>query len=173
MLAGPFLSAAALLALGGLFKARRPAPTARALADAGLAALSPLARPLGAVEVVVGICAIASDSRLAAGLVAAFYLGFAGFVALSLFRATPVGDCGCFGETDAPPTAVHLVLDLAAAGVAGAVAIGSGGGLAQALRHQPLGGVPFLVLAAACTGLAYAALTVLPRTLAVAGGERP
>lgn len=175
LLAGPYVGAAVLFALGGIFKFRQPAPTARALRDAGLSALAPLARGLGAAEIAIGAAALAFDSRAAAGLVAAFYLAFAGFVALRLVRpphvdaganaGAPAGGCGCFGDTEGPPTTVHLVVNLAAAAVAGAVALGSGGGLSAALRGQPLAGVPLLLLVGVTTGLAYAALTVLPRTL--------
>ncbi|MFP5317141.1 MAG: MauE/DoxX family redox-associated membrane protein [Acidimicrobiia bacterium] len=167
MLAGPFVVAAALLALGGLFKLRRPAPTARALRAAGLAPLAPAARILGAVEVVVGLGALAVDSAVLSGLVAAFYLGFAGFVARALTQDAAVDDCGCFGASDSPPSLLHLVVDVAAAGVAVAVALGPGGySLPSALDGQPLGGVPFLTLAVVAAGLAYAVLAVLPRTLA-------
>jgi hypothetical protein len=166
-LAGPFVVAAALLALGGVFKVRRPAPTALALRSAGLGMIAPFARGLGVAEVTVGLGALAVDSAVLAGLVAAFYLAFAAFVALSLSRRTAVADCGCFGGTDSPPTAVHLVLDIAFAGVALGAAVETGGiSLPTALDSQPLGGVPFLVLATLCTALAYAALSVLPRTLA-------
>jgi hypothetical protein len=168
LLAGPYVGAAVLLALGGFFKLRRPAPTARALREAGLSALAPLARGLGAAEVVVGVGALVVAGRAAPALVAAFYVAFAGFVGLRLGRAPAsggAGGCGCFGAAEGPPHAVHLVMNLAAAGVAAAVAAGSGGGLAAALRGQPLAGVPFLLLVAVVTGLAYAALTILPRTL--------
>jgi hypothetical protein len=171
VLAGPFLGAAALLALGGFFKARRPGPTARALRSAGLSPLARLARPMGMAEIVVGAGALVLGGSLLAAAVAAFYAGFAGFVALTLLRSAPVADCGCFGGTESPPTAFHLVLNLAAAAVAGAVAIGGGGGgggLPDVLRDQPLAGIPFLLLTAVVTGLAYAVLTVLPRTLAAA-----
>jgi hypothetical protein len=170
LLAGPFVAAAALLALAGTFKVRRPAPTARALRTAGLGVLAPVARALGVAELAVGVGALVLDTRVVPALVAAFYLGFAAFVALGLARATPASDCGCFGQTESPPTAIHLVMNLGAAGVAAAVALGPGGGLATALLDQPLGGVPFLLLAATCVGLAYAALAVLPR--AVEGTRR-
>jgi hypothetical protein len=165
ILAGPFVAAAALLALGGWFKVRRPEPTARALRNAGLGVFAPLARVLGAAELAVGLGALAFDTRVLPGLVAGSYLAFAAFVASSLARETPAPDCGCFGQTESPPTVVHLALNLGAVAVAAAVALGSGGGLAAALRDQPLGGAPFLLLAATCVGLAYAALAVLPRSL--------
>ena len=150
-LAGPFVGAAALLALGGLLKLRvRALPT----------------RLLAAAEVGVGLAALAFDTRLFPALVAAFYVGFAAYIAVNLTGEAATKDCGCFGETESPPTVLHLVVDLAAAAVAGAVAVGSGGGLSTALHGQPLGGVPFLLLAATTAGLAYAALAVLPRTLA-------
>jgi hypothetical protein len=164
-LAGPYIAAALLLVLGGVFKAVSPEPTARALTGAGLRLMAPLARPLGLAEVAVGVAALATSSRIAAGLVAAFYVSFAVFVVLRLTRPGTAGGCGCFGESEGPPTPVHAVLNLAAAGVAGAVAAGSGGGLGAALRDQPLAGLPMLALALLVTALAYAVLTVLPRTL--------
>ncbi|MEW6154832.1 MAG: MauE/DoxX family redox-associated membrane protein, partial [Actinomycetota bacterium] len=95
-----------------------------------------------------------------------FYAAFAGFVALALARRAPVADCGCFGARQSPPTALHLVLNLAAAAVAAAVAAGGGGNLAAAMRGQPLAGVPFLLLAATATALAWAVLTVLAQAIA-------
>ena len=168
ILAGPFVSAAALLALGGVFKARQPAATARALTGVGLPTAAPLARALGIVEVIVAVEALDVGNRLFAGLVAAFYVGFAAFVGLALRRPTPVSDCGCFGATESPPSVVHLVLDVAAAAVAIGVVVTGGQNLRAILADQPLAGVPFVAVCAVCTGLAYAALTVLPRALAEA-----
>ncbi len=151
LLGGPFVGAAALLALGGLLKLRVAALPSRLLA---------------AAELVVGLGALAFDTRVFPALVAAFYLGFAGYIAVNLVGDAASKNCGCFGETESPPTVLHLAVDLAAAAVSAAGALGSGGGLGAALRGQPLGGVPFLLLAATCAGLGYAALAVLPRTLA-------
>jgi hypothetical protein len=154
-----------LLALGGWLKVRRPAPTARALRTAGLGVLAPLARGLGGAEVVVGVGALVSSSRVLAAAVAAFYVGFAAFVVLALTRADRAAGCGCFGESEGRATATHLVLNLAAAAVAAGVAAGSGGGMAAAVRHQPWAGLPLIAGALICVGLAYAVLTILPRTL--------
>ena len=117
-------------------------------------------------EIVTGVGALAVAALSLAAAVAAFYAGFVVFVALTLLRAAPVSDCGCFGGSESPPTVFHLVLNLAAAGVAAAAAAGGGGGLADAVRGQPLAAIPFLVLVVVGTGLAYAVLTVLPRILA-------
>ena len=168
--AGPYVAAAALLVVSGILKVRRPTPTARALTSAGVPVLAPLARVFGVAEVVVGAGALALDSRAFPALVAASYLAFAGFVALTLVRAEQVADCGCFGAAESPPTVVHLVLNLFAAGISAAVALGSGGSLVRAVDDQPLLGLPFLVLAGLCAGLTYAAMTLLPRTLGLAAG---
>ncbi len=168
VLAGPYLAAAALLAVSGLLKLRQPAASARALERRGLRPLVALAPFLAAAEVVVGLGALTVDRRAFPALAAAFYLAFSAFVGLALTADGPGADCGCFGAVETPPTTLHLVLNLAAAGVCGAVAFGSGGSVGRALHDQPLLGVPLLLLAGTCAALAYAALTVLPRARATA-----
>ena len=51
--------------------------------------------------------------------------GFIGVVAVARWRGGPLATCGCFGRPDTPPTALHLVLDLALAVAAAAVALGA------------------------------------------------
>ncbi len=169
-LAGPFYAAALLLAIAGAPKVVRPASAVRALASARLPAAAPLVRALGAAEVVVGIGAVVVGSTTFALLVAASYLAFAGFVALALRRGGVLASCGCFGRDDTPPTALHVVVDLAAGGVALAVAARPLGGVGAILRDQPLAGVPFVALAALCVWFAYLALAGLPAL--VAAGSR-
>jgi len=167
-LAGPFLAGSALLGLAGAAKLRRPAPTANALRALGFPASPVLVRAGAAVELAVATGAVAFGSPLLAALVAASYVGFAAFVLAAMHRDVPLSSCGCFGRTDTPPSVVHLVVDLAFAGVAAAVAVAPLGGLGQVLDGQPLLGLPFLALTAVTVALAYAALTVLPATLALA-----
>ena len=80
---------------------------------------------------------------------------------------TPLSTCGCFGTPDTPPTGVHLGLNLAAAGVALAVALtGSGaGGLGEvaSMDGSVLLRVAFLASTAVSVWLAYVALTLLPK----------
>ena len=165
-LAGPFIVTAALLGAGGALKVHRPAPTARALREMGLPASPALVRVGAAAEVAVAAGALVDGSRPFAALVAASYLGFTAFVLAALRRGVPLSSCGCFGVTDTPPTGVHVGLNLAAAAVAGVVAVGwaGGGGLAEiaALDGSILRGT-FVVLTAAATWFAYVALTLLPR----------
>ncbi len=166
VLAGPFSAAAVLLAVGGAPKLARPASTAGALASLRLPSSPTLVRLLGAAEVAIAAAALLTGSRLAAALMATAYAGFAVFVAVALARPGLVRSCGCFGRPDTPPTAAHLVVNLAAAAVAAAVAVIGGGRLDVA--SQPLLGLPLVLLTAACAWFGYLALALLPRTSAKA-----
>jgi len=152
VLAGPFSAAAVLLAVGGAPKLARPASTAGALASLRLPSSPTLVRLLGAAEVAIAAAALLT--------------GFAVFVAVALARPGLVRSCGCFGRPDTPPTAAHLVVNLAAAAVAAAVAVIGGGRLDVA--SQPLLGLPLVLLTAACAWFGYLALALLPRTSAKA-----
>lgn len=162
ILAGPFTAGAVLLALGGALKARNPAPAVGALRGLGLPTWAPLVRVLAAVELGVGMAALALDSRVTAGAVAISYLAFAGFALLALRRGAMISSCGCFGRADAPPTASHVVINLAAGAVAAGVAADpSGTSFASAVADQPLFGIPFTFLCLTCAWFAYLAFTRL------------
>jgi hypothetical protein len=165
---GPYLAAALLLVAAGLAKVRRPETTAIALRRAGLA-VPPWAVRAGAAAEVAAGCWACTSARVPAGIVALSYLGFAGFVALALRRGSPVSSCGCFGETDSPPTLSHAVLNLAAAATAGWAALHAHADAVTVLRHQPLAGVPLVLLVSAGAYLAYLVMGVLPKTLAAGG----
>lgn len=160
-IAGPFFAAAALLGAAGLAKLIRPRSTAQALRSAGLPGTLLLGRGLGAVELAIAVGALLSGDRLAAGLVAACYLGFALFTVRLLVLAE-AASCGCFGESEAPATPVHVALNLAAATAAALAAGWPPGALQSVLADQPWAGLPFLALVALLAWLAYVALTLLP-----------
>jgi len=171
--AGPFAIASALLVAGGLLKSVHPDDTATALRESGVPASRLLVRVGGVVEAVLGAAALATGSRVTAVLVALSYVAFAGFVARALRHHTPLATCGCFGKEDSPPTRLHVVLTAAAAAAAVAVAVQPGVGIGTVVQHQPLGGVPFLLLLLCGVAFAYLALTELPRALVlVHGGGR-
>ena len=114
----------------------------------------------GAVEVVIGIGALVVGGPVFAALVALSYLAFAGFVVLALRSGSPISSCGCFGKVDTPPSAVHVVIDLVAVGVATTVAIaGDVVALPDVLADQPLLGVPFVVLAVTGIYLVFLSFT--------------
>ena len=167
VLAGPFLVTTVLLAAGGALKVVRPSTTAGALRQLGIPASPGVVRVGAAAELAIATAAMPDAGRPFAALVAASYLGFAAFVLVALRRQVPLSSCGCFGATDTPPTVTHLVVNLAAAAVAGAVALGlaDGGGLATVaeLDGSLLVRAAFVVSTLTATWFAYAALTRLPR----------
>ena len=87
-------------------------------------------------------------------LVAVSYALFAVVVAAALRSGKPISSCGCFGKVDTPPSALHVVLNVVAAGVAaGAVFVGASEiNLPDVLADQPLLGIPFLLLVAVGVG---------------------
>lgn len=168
VLTGAYAASASLLVVAGAAKAVRPHDTARALAVAGLP-LGVVAVRIGAVaELMLGAAALTTKVRLVAVLVAISYFVFAGFVALARSRGGPISSCGCFGEPDAPATALHVVLDLAAGGVAVAIGAGHPPAFVTIVRGQAYGGIPLATLTVVMAYLFYLAMAVLPRTLAAA-----
>jgi len=169
-LAGLLIVVAVLLAFAGAIKLSRPGPTTRALRAAGLPGSALFVRLLGLCEITVAVGALALGSPVAMALVAAFYLLFAGFILVALRRGAPISSCGCFGAQEAPPTLTHLVMNLAAALVAGVAALGAGGrsGLGVPDGDGPLVLATFLFITAVAAWFSYVVLTLLPRVEAAA-----
>ena len=165
--AGPFTIAALLLAAGGIAKTLSPGDTTNAIRAIGLPAAPLLVRTGGLLEAALGGVAIATGARVPAILVGLSYLAFAAFVSVALRRGTPIATCGCFGKADTPPSLVHVAVNIGAAVAALVIAIDPGDGLADVVRDQPLSGVPYLLLVVVGTYVAFLALTLLPRTLAL------
>lgn len=169
VLAGPFAIACVLLAFGGAAKALAPGDTANALAAVKLPHARALVRIGGVVELCIAVGAIMTGAPVLAALVAASYLGFAVFVVMALRSGTPISSCGCFGKSDTPPSAVHVVIDVLAVAVCVAVAIaGDTVALPDVLADQPLLRIPFAFLVAIGCYLVFVSFTALPRTLAAA-----
>ena len=128
----------------------------------GLPAPAALVRVGALAELLLGVLAIASGSRLAAAGVALSYAAFTVFVLVALRRGGVLASCGCFGKADTPPTATHVAVTAAAAGVAAAVAVRPLGPVTDLLAGQPGAGVPLLVATAAVGVTAYLVLALLP-----------
>jgi len=142
---------AALLLVGaGVAKVARPHGTARAARVP-----STLVRAGAVVELAVGTGALATGGALWCWAVSASYAGFAVWVAVAMWRRTPLWTCGCFGEPDTPPTALHVVMDAGLATGSGLAA--SGGGATVTF--------PLLLVGAVAAYVCYLALAELPRTL--------
>jgi len=164
----PLLVAAVVLAVAGVAKLRRPAPTGLALARLGLPGSDAAVSVLGAVEIVAAAAAAAFGGPLAAPVVV-LYLGFAAVTAAQVRAARTSGtesDCGCFGDRSAPVGPGHVAVNLAlAAGAAvGAASDGVVGGLDDAVGATVLTGLLAAVAAAGVRGL----LTDLPAARAAA-----
>jgi hypothetical protein len=155
--AGPYLVVCGLLVVAGAAKAWSPDTTARALRAAGLPGRRGLVRAGGGVEALIGGAALVTGLPALSAAVAASYVAFAAFIVLALVRGTPISSCGCFGKPDTPPNLLHVALNLAAAAVATVAVTDPARSLPSALAHQPLAGVPLLVLSAAAGYLAYLA----------------
>jgi hypothetical protein len=156
---GPYLAAAALLVVAGAAKVHRPGDlgTAAPIGAAGV-------RALAAIEVAVGVAAIAHPSTLTAAGVALSYLGFAGYVLWLRAQGNPLATCGCFGAVDTAPTRAHVAVDLGLALAAAGVAVSSvHGWLPDVLDGEPGAGWPLLFAAASIAVLAYGALSPLAR----------
>lgn len=145
---------AAVLVASGIAKIVRPARSAATLSLVRLPAWT--ARPLGVVEVGLGLGALAAG--LFAPVVAVAYLIFA--VTAELGRRRGVADCGCFGTTNTPPTLTHVGVNLLAALVAGLAATGRVDSVVEVVAAQPAAGIPYLAAVIIGTSLVVALYTV-------------
>jgi hypothetical protein len=164
--AGPLAAMAGLLALGGALKVRRPGPTVNALRAVGLPVGDAAVRVGAVAELAIGVGTLVADSPVFPALLALSYAAFTVFVLVALARHTPLDSCGCFGEPDTPPTALHVLVTAGAAGVGIAAAV-SDESLADVFAEQAWAGVPLALLAGVIAYLSYLVITVLPRTKVV------
>jgi hypothetical protein len=167
-LAPAFVVGAGLMCLAAALKLRSPHPAAAALRTLGLPAAGWTVRVLAGGELVLGAVCLVHPTRATAGVLAGAYATFAGVAAaLGSRRAA----CGCFGEDEAPVSAVHWI---ASAGLAAVVA------LAAAVGPRALGWVvgrpapTAVVLVIGIAGALYATVllyTQLPAAWTVWSGE--
>lgn len=138
----------------------------------GLPARAGFVRALAVGELVVGGLALVRPSPLLAGAVAALY---AVFCVVSLALARRHAACGCFGEGDAPASAVQSVLSAALCLVAIGAAIAPAHGLGWILgTGTGAGAGQSGALIVGIAGSAYAtiaAYTELPKALSAWSGR--
>jgi len=162
-----FYLTAVVLVASGIGKAIHPNATHRALTTAGIWRRTPrmAARILAAVEIAVGLAAIARPGPLPAILVALVYLAFAAFIWFLLTRRKGATSCGCMGKSDLPPTWLHLELNLAAAAVALVASFMMRSSLPAVLRYiGPLYGTLYAI-GVGCSMLTLHALISSPHSL--------
>jgi hypothetical protein len=158
----------------GAAKVASPADTARAMRTAGLPVGAGLVRAGALAETAVGAAVLAGAGRVAVALLAASYLAFGGFVAAALVRRWPIASCGCFGEPDTPPTALHAAVCVVSAGaLAGAAIAGPAAGVGSVLSVEGgyKGGV-FLACSAVAAYVLYLVMASAPRLVAARAALR-
>ena len=162
LLVAPALVAAVLLALAGAQKLLDPTNTVGALVALGLPSVPGLVRAGAALELVIGVAAIAVGGPVVWGAVAASYLLFSAFVAFALARKTPLASCGCFGRADTPPSWLHIVVNdvWTAAAIAAAIALDRAP--LDELADHPTAGAVAVTAAVALSGASYALYTRRP-----------
>lgn len=142
-----------VLVVAGVSKLTNPAPVAATLsalrpgARAGVKSRGPdagimAARLVGASEVLVGLVALSVGGAIVALVVAVAYAAFA--VVVVMARSRGLESCGCFGASSAPPSWVHVAVDVASAVVAAASA--AAGPVPAADGLSALGGVDAVVV---------------------------
>lgn len=158
--------AAVLLIMSGGAKIVDAGPTRGALRAAHLPSSKVVVRVLAVTEVLVGAASLTFDHPGPVLALGVLYVGFAGFVGWSMRRGLPIQSCGCFGKTDTPPTAAHVVVNLTLA--AAAFLSARRPPLLDRLFESPIetGGV--LAFALIGVYLTYLLLTELPATMTAA-----
>jgi hypothetical protein len=168
--AGPFAAACVVLVFAGVSKIRRPPATHAAATALGLPATPAAVRALGTVEVACATTALLIGGGAAAAV--AFVYGALALAAWRLLVRSPGTACGCLGMSDAPVTATHVVVNLAAA-FAAALATAQGSPLA-AVGSSIWARVAFVMLVGCCASLVASVLDALPtlNTAVREGGSR-
>ena len=168
--AGPFAAACLLLVFAGVAKITQPAGTRPAAAALGLPASRGVVRALGAVEAAVATAGLLIGGPAAAA-VAVIY-GALTVAAWRLLARAPGTPCGCLGASDAPVTATHVVVNVAAV-VAAALASAGGAPLA-AVGSGSWSRLAFVVLVGCCAALVTLVVEGIPRLDAAVreGGSR-
>lgn len=156
-----------VLVVAGAAKVTDPSQVATTLSALGVGRRGdrPLltARMLGVVEVVTAVAALTVGGRLLAAVVALCYAGFAVVVLAARRRGLP--SCGCFGARSAPPSRVHVAVNVASAAVAVAAAVAGRGGGGPEPVADGLGGLGAIGLVVAGLVLLAAAMVVVVDTL--------
>lgn len=166
-----FFAGAILLIASGAGHLGRPGHAERALSSAGLPAGPRIVRMLGLAECAAGLAALVRPGPVAAGGVALLYAGFAGFL-VRLLRDGKAASCGCLGRHEAPPTWLHVALDIVAAGVALWAGFRGIPGLWPTARPLPLHGATFVAGTGLVAYLSYLMAAFLPDAVRIYRGTR-
>ena len=154
---------AGLLVLAGARKVTAPAATGAALQGARLPSDHRLVRALGLGETALGVTVLAVGGVLPCALLALAYAAFAAFAQRQSARGA---GCGCFGETNAPATGLHVGIDAAGAVIAAVAAWRPGPSLLAFAADDAVSGALGLALLVLGVAVLRLALTALPELAA-------
>jgi hypothetical protein len=115
----------------------------------------------GAAEFALAVAAVVAVTRITAALLALVYAMFA-VVAVRLMVRRQSGSCGCFGRTESPVGAPHVVLNLAATGIALAAVIDPAGALGGLTDQSIARAVVGIGQAGLLAYLGFLSITALP-----------
>ena len=158
-LSTPFLVAALVLCTAGVAKLRAPAPAMRALAGARLPAGAAVVRAFAGLELAVGIRAGLDPTPGSAAAVAGTFLILAAVATLLARRAS---SCGCFGDREAPASALQPLLSVGLAAIAAAAVLWPPHGLGWVLERPPATAAALLLGVAGAAYATILAYTELP-----------
>lgn len=154
---------AVLLAVAGARKLTDPAATGAALQGARLPADHRLVRLLGVGEIVLAALVILVGGALPAAALAGTYAAFAIFAQRQSSRGA---GCGCFGESNAPATSLHVAINVVGAAAAAVAALWPGPSLVAAVRSDLPTALLLVLLIGAGVAALRLALTALPELAA-------
>lgn len=117
------------------------------------------------MELIVGSACILQPSRPFSWGMAVTYTAFAGFLSYLIIARVPGASCGCLGRREIPPSRLHVLLNLVAAGTAALVAFQPLPGLLAFVEDLPLYGIPFVIGEVALAYSAYLVVSLLPEVL--------
>ena len=128
-----------------------------------------MARLLGVVELIVAVGALAVGGPLAGASVAGLFLVFTVASWRLVADDGSAETCGCFGRFSAPPSRLHVAVNVASMAVAVLATIEGAPSLRATIRDE--GGIGWALSGLAILGglTALAMMTVLPAALAAAG----
>ena len=166
MLGSIELAAALLLLAAGVAKVRSPDAAATMLRRAAPRLPAALRQPSavrigGVLEAAIATAVVLTGTRAAAALLAGCYAVFA-VVSIRLTVLGQRASCGCFGRTDSPVGAAHVVLNVLALAVAAAGVVRPTGPVAGLFDGALLAGLIGAAQAVLVAYLGFLSITALP-----------
>ena len=154
-----------LLVFAGIAKLLYPRPAADLMGAFGFPAGAWFARLAGGTELALGVIVLSAGGPWPAMAAAGVYFLFALVALVALSRG--LSSCGCFGQVDSPPSAIHVIGNLFFATVSTLVAGADGSPLVWVGNavDQPVGRVALVLAVCVLAGMVLVSFTAVPEWL--------